>query len=336
VYNGYELSAALQMAGPESTITLAPGHFGDVGHFILNNAKISIRVQSPLQTVLQAPLEVNANGVELDDLVFGSGLLLTGTGLKISNSLFRGNGVSVTGTGTEVSYCEFSDFTGVGVRVQNTARKAFVHHNYFHDSKGTGNGHEAVQVAQSLNDTDKELNALIEYNLFERCNAESETISVKSSSNIIRFNTLQDSESNLVNRHGERNTWAGNTLIRALTITIHDRGNKVLGNRLISSRQIRVMGGSITPDTKKEKGKKGGHPQAMDTYLCGNEGGLEIGYQFKNLKLPAVNTSVANHKGSIKLSAQTGTNLNALAISVPAAVQVSRAEVGPRSGTARA
>jgi Chondroitinase B len=225
VYNGFELQAALQMAGPNSIITLASGSFGDAGRFVLSSTGVSIRVRSPLQTVLHAPMVIRANGVELQGLSFGSELLLVGAGLVIGNSVFRGAaGVNITGIGTEVSYCEFAGFTGVACRIRNTAKNAFVHHNYFHDSQGSGNGHEGIQIAQSLADTDKKLNALVEYNLLELCNAESEAISVKSSANMIRFNTLQDSKANLVNRHGERNVWAGNTILRSWTITVHDRG----------------------------------------------------------------------------------------------------------------
>ncbi len=46
VHNGYELHTALQTAGEGSSILLAPGHFGDIGQFILTSSNISVRVQT--------------------------------------------------------------------------------------------------------------------------------------------------------------------------------------------------------------------------------------------------------------------------------------------------
>ena len=70
VFNGYELHTALQAAGSGPSILLAPGNYGDVGRFTLANSGVSIRVQSPLRTILRAPLEVRGDRVELEGLTF--------------------------------------------------------------------------------------------------------------------------------------------------------------------------------------------------------------------------------------------------------------------------
>ena len=96
-----------------------------------------------------------------------------------------------------------------------------MHHNHLHDGvKGGHNANAAIQIGLSMRDTDTPVNALIEYNLFERCQGGNETISV----NTIRFNTVQDCK-NFTNRHGAGNVWAGNTFVRSYTITIHDQDN---------------------------------------------------------------------------------------------------------------
>jgi poly(beta-D-mannuronate) lyase len=51
---------------------------------------------------------------------------------------------------------------------------------------------------------------VIEYNLFERCDGESEIISVKSNGNHLRGNTFSNCRGELVLRHGHRNVMNGN------------------------------------------------------------------------------------------------------------------------------
>ncbi len=79
-------------------------------------------------------------------------------------------------------------------------------------------------------------------------------------------------------------------------------------NRAVSpklARSFRVMGGNAGPVDNRQ----GTHPQAVNTYLSGNMGNLEIGGQFSGHNLPAVNTTVASHSGGIRLLAHTGTQL---------------------------
>jgi poly(beta-D-mannuronate) lyase len=95
---------------------------------------------------------------------------------------------------------EMLDVTGAGTQV---ARRLWVHHNYFHDFKNAGgNGAETIRLGLSGLSMSTG-NAIVEYNLFERCQGENELISNKSCGNIYRYNTFIDSpRTQLTLRHG--------------------------------------------------------------------------------------------------------------------------------------
>lgn len=326
VCNGYELRSALQAAGAGSSIVLAPGNYGDVGGFSLASSGVSLRVQSPLRTVLRAPLEVHGDRVDLDGIAFEEHVHLAGAGLTITNSQLNG-GLNISGIDVEVAYCEIGGHVGRGIAIGSTARNCHVHHNYLHDQISAGDdGNATILVGGSMRSTDTPVNALIEYNLLERCKGGNETLGVKSSGNTIRFNTAVECK-NFTNRHGENNTWAANTFINSYTITIHDQNNQVLGNKFVHSKGIRVMGG----DHAWNGNVQGGHPQAYNTFVCGNDGTLQIGVQWGKDALPALGTTVAAHKGKIRLLAHLDTNLAGVPVPVPDPVPLDRSSVGPRS-----
>jgi poly(beta-D-mannuronate) lyase len=97
----------------------------------------------------------------------------------------------------------------------NTDESHHIHHNHFRDiPKGkNGNGFETIQLMTVGNPSDPKgggTGNVIEYNLFERCDGESEIISVKSNGNLLRGNTFSHCRGELVLRHGHRNVVNGN------------------------------------------------------------------------------------------------------------------------------
>ena len=97
----------------------------------------------------------------------------------------------------------------------NTNEAHHIHHNHFRDiPKGkSGNGYETIQLITVGNPKDPKIGEtgnVIEYNLFERCDGESEIISVKSNGNLLRGNTFSHCRGELVLRHGHRNVVNGN------------------------------------------------------------------------------------------------------------------------------
>jgi poly(beta-D-mannuronate) lyase len=88
-----------------------------------------------------------------------------------------------------------------------------IDHNYFHDiTYGGGNGWETIRMGLSGLAPSKGFNVL-ELNLFRETAGDPETISIKSSDNILRWNTLRSNPGELTLRHGNRNQVYGNYIL---------------------------------------------------------------------------------------------------------------------------
>jgi hypothetical protein len=121
-----------------------------------------------------------------------------------------GNDVMLAGSGKQI--------------VQHTR----IDHNFFHDvHRGGGNGWETIRAGLSGWTFSKAFTT-IEQNLFQRCDGDPETISIKSSDNVIRYNTLRGNSGDLTLRHGNRTSVYGNF---------------IFGDGVAGSSGIRVFGG---------------------------------------------------------------------------------------------
>jgi hypothetical protein len=88
-----------------------------------------------------------------------------------------------------------------------------IDHNYFHDiTYGGGNGWETIRMGLSFLAPSKGFNT-VELNLFRATAGDPETISIKASDNVIRWNTLRFNPGELVLRHGNRNQVYGNYIL---------------------------------------------------------------------------------------------------------------------------
>jgi hypothetical protein len=88
-----------------------------------------------------------------------------------------------------------------------------IDHNYFHDiTYGGGNGWETIRMGLSFLAPSKGFNT-IELNLFRETAGDPETISVKSSDNVLRYNTMRSNPGELTLRHGNRNQVYGNYIL---------------------------------------------------------------------------------------------------------------------------
>ena len=110
-----------------------------------------------------------------------------------------------------------------------------IDHNYFgpRDVYGS-NGAETMRIGTSQQSY-LSSRTIVEDNLFERCNGEVEVISVKSSDNTIRRNTLLECEGVVALRHGRRNVveqncFIGNNRRNTGGIRIVDADHRVVGN----------------------------------------------------------------------------------------------------------
>jgi poly(beta-D-mannuronate) lyase len=132
---------------------------------------------------------------------------------------------------TVVEYNHFHSKSTLGVMLAiegggstDMAQRVHIHHNYFSDHSFAGdNGGEPIRLGVSPRALSS-AHAVVEHNLFERTNGDPEAISVKSSDNIVRYNTFRDSGGGIVLRHGNRTRVESNHIIRG------ERGIRIYGN----------------------------------------------------------------------------------------------------------
>jgi hypothetical protein len=169
-----------------------------------------------------------------------------------------GNWVTVTGNDNEVDHNTFQNKSSEGVFLQISgpgdsamAQRTWVHHNYFFNhSFGGSNGGESIRLGYSFRQLSSAF-AVVEYNLFERANGDSEAISVKSADNIVRFNTLRNSRGSITLRHGNRTLVEGNLMLGSSAgIRFYDNDHVIINNVIQGgSGQIIAGSGTIADDT---------------------------------------------------------------------------------------
>ncbi|MDQ8187905.1 chondroitinase-B domain-containing protein [Pelagicoccus sp. SDUM812002] len=125
--------------------------------------------------------------------------------------------VRLYGTDNRVDHNLFRSQSHEGVTIQVRilipGAKHRIDHNHFMDRpKGDGNGFECIQIGQSQ-DSMSLGSCLVENNLFERCDGETEIISSKTGGNVIRGNLFYESAGTLTLRHGNDNLVENNTFI---------------------------------------------------------------------------------------------------------------------------
>ena len=135
-------------------------------------------------------------------------------------------------------------------------------------------------------------------------NIEGEAICVKTSDNLIQGNQISSSKGAYSNRYGERNQFIGNKSINSTGFLVEDRSNRLIGNLIEGTGRILILGGEVTASVTTN----GPHVQATSTYLEANAGLLVIGHNYSGT-LPALNSQVKTHNGSIRLKNHKGTLL---------------------------
>ncbi|MGW2089929.1 chondroitinase-B domain-containing protein [Streptomyces sp. NPDC001880] len=148
-----------------------------------------------------------------------------------------------------------------GAGKEEMAQRVHVFRNYFSDHTFAGsNGGEPIRLGVSPRALSS-AHAVVEYNLFERANGDPEAISVKSSDNVIRHNTIRDSLGGIVLRHGNRNRVEANHLVAGTDgVRIYGNDHVIVNNHLagLSGRALVIGSGSErdhlpgeTPDARR-------------------------------------------------------------------------------------
>ncbi|WP_435747502.1 polysaccharide lyase 6 family protein [Microbacterium sp. PMB16] len=175
-------------------------------------------------------------------------------------------------------------FLGVeGAGSTEMAENVHIHHNYFSDHSFAGdNGGEPIRLGVSPRALSS-AHAVVEYNLFERTNGDPEAISVKSSDNTIRFNTIRDSGGGIVLRHGNRTRVESNHIIRGLRgIRLYGNDHVIVNNYIAETADTALVLGAGTvrdhyegePSTSRTKNDAADRIRVALNTFVGNTGGI--------------------------------------------------------------
>jgi hypothetical protein len=143
--------------------------------------------------------------------------------------------------------------SGVGSQIVHDNR---VDHNYFHDVHFSGgNGWEIIRAGLS-GWTFSTAHNTIEQNLFRSTASDPEVISVKSSDNVIRYNTMRASAGQFTLRHGNNTMVYGNYILGdgvggSAGLRVYGGGHKIFNNYIagVASQGINIDGGESDDKT---------------------------------------------------------------------------------------
>jgi Chondroitinase B/Carbohydrate binding module (family 6) len=271
------LQSALGSAAPGDVIQVADGIYtagGPISISRAGTASAPITVQA--QHVGGATI-TGSGGFSIGrgaSYVVLSGFQLTGarglsipvgaTHVQVTRNTFQMAGsvqywLTVAGDDAQIDHNTFQHKSTLGNFIEvvgpggnGMAQRTWIHHNYFLDQsfKG-GNGGESIRVGLSGRQHSS-AKALVEYNLFEQCDGDLEVISVKSTDDTIRYNTLRNSKGTITLRHGWNNRVDGNYLIGSNTgIRMFGNNHMVVNNVVENSTgpALSVGGGEVRDDT---------------------------------------------------------------------------------------
>jgi len=176
--------------------------------------------------------------------------------------------VAMYGTYNRMDHCYFSGKnhdgpTFVVVRSIPDPNYAQIDSNYFAYRPDLGiNGQETVKIGSGTYSLYNS-GTVVEYNLFEKCNGEIETISNKSCENIIRYNTFLNNAGTITLRQGRRcqiygNFFFGNGTSSTGGIRVHGDDHKIYNNYFSGLKgddtrsALSIENGYVVTDTTTE------------------------------------------------------------------------------------
>jgi len=226
----------------------------------LNN-RITIKAKNPGKVILTGRINLKFTGeyITFANFILRDGGVQNGieikgngnriTGCDISFNTSNGPIISIYSKNNRCDHCIFSNFSKFGVWLEvkrnSLVDYILIDHNIFKNrSEGTGNGFECIRIGTSGNSLSNS-RTIIENNLFENVNGETETISVKSCENIIYKNILKDTKGTITLRHGNRSIVSKNKFYQN---NINGSGGiRVIGeDHIIFSNLIKEVNGGNT------------------------------------------------------------------------------------------
>jgi hypothetical protein len=223
------LGSALGQAAGGDCIVAADGSYGALTISAKGTAEAPIVIKAANQGKAVFTGAVQLTGAAW---VIIHGFDYTGGGVKLTNAnqnrITRGrfkmtSGTFVdlrgTSTGNRIDHNDMGGLSGGGeghfVTPTEMSEKTRIDHNHFHDNAASGgNGRESIRLGccGAMYDA-HETGNVVEYNLFVNCDGESEMIGMKSSANIVRYNTIRASQGAISFRAGKKNAAIGNYIL---------------------------------------------------------------------------------------------------------------------------
>ena len=171
---------------------------------------------------------------------------------RITRSKFLDGPADVHGSSSfcRIDHNEFGPKNSNGnmARPTGLSTNTRIDHNHFHDvSPAGGNGRETIRLGccGAMFDYHDQFN-VVEYNLLISCSGEAEMISVKSSSNIVRYNTIRRSSGTLTLRAGRKNEVYGNYVFgegKQGGLRIYEDDHKIYNNYFETGSALSANGG---------------------------------------------------------------------------------------------
>lgn len=307
VQSADELAMACVLAGPGDRILLQDGSYSNQ-HFIFAASgspryPITLQAENPGKVILngESRLSIGGQFLIVDGLLFCGGALSSDSIIEFktpddtvarhciirntaiqdynpADSETRYFWVSLFGSDNIVENCAFEGQAHSGVTVcvrlgGDDPGRHTIRANYFGPRPaGSGNGFETIRIGTGGN-RDVSAQCIVEDNLFEACNGETEIVSNKSCDNVFRGNTFLRCVGTLTLRQGhratiERNVFLGEGVSGTGGLRVTGSDHRIIEN--FFSGTTGRAGGAISLRAGTPGAPRGDYPPIVNTLIDGN------------------------------------------------------------------
>jgi poly(beta-D-mannuronate) lyase len=298
-----ELRGAVKRAQPGEVIVVSDGTYTDLALEIEGSGSkdqpVTIRAATPGGVIFsgRSGIELKGDHLVLDGFYFNQGhspekyvVDIAGSHCRLTNTVIDGYNppdpearedkwVSLRGQHHRVDHCTFHNKTSRSVtltvwRAPGVPDHHVIEFNHFHTRpKGAkGNGYETIRIGTS-EESESDSFTVVRSNLFEKCDGEMETVSVKSGACHLQDNTFAECAGTLTLRHGrgsrvERNLFAGKRKEGTGGVRVYGAGHVVRGNAFIGLAGR--GGGALSLMAGEKDPKLNGYQRVESALIEGN------------------------------------------------------------------
>jgi poly(beta-D-mannuronate) lyase len=273
------LTAAVAAAAPGDCIVVADGSYAGFMITAKGTAEspIIVRAANRGKAVMTGDVQmIGAAYVVVEGFSYtgmASSIAKDSHRCRITRSRFQLGVARATGVSkyTRIDHNEFGPkASGNGHYIHATEMSEFsqIDHNYLHDASGGGTSRDAVSLGCCGPEFDyHDTGNVFEYNLVVNCSSDPEYISIKSSSNTVRYNTFRRNGGTLTLRAGRKNQIYGNFILGGGGIRAYEDDHKIFNNYIEAGTALSANGNG------------GGHAPLRRATIVHNTflGGVSIG-----------------------------------------------------------